>query len=94
MNIEEIDFENIRWPVNIYGWTDEEIYILMRAISDLGISDSPILNGNYVYIRKHRKWSFKCLIFGHIWDRTLSKQMASRSMNTCMRCGFYEAGPE
>jgi len=38
---------------------------------------------------------FMCwLLTGHIWDKTKSKRMMSREMNTCIYCAKYEAGPD
>lgn len=39
--------------------------------------------------------SLKCwLKTGHKWDKTGTSRMMSRSMNTCVHCGMYEAGPD
>ena len=31
---------------------------------------------------------------GHFWDKTLSNKMMSRTMNRCINCGLYKAGPD
>jgi len=31
---------------------------------------------------------------GHIWDKTGTSRLASRSMNKCIYCGIEKAGPD
>lgn len=37
-------------------------------------------------------WCF--IIYGHIWDKTGCSSQASRTMNTCKKCGKVVAGPD
>ena len=34
------------------------------------------------------------LLFGHLWNRTKTRQQASREMNSCIICGKVSAGPD
>ena len=46
-------------------------------------------------LKDARLGRFLCwLWFGHKWDKTKNRHMASRTMNTCEICGAYEAGPD
>lgn len=90
--VEDFDFCNIEWPINVEGWPRKDVLILANVIEELGIEDNLCINGKFIYSR-NKKFVFRCL-FGHLWNMTNHSGMMGREMNTCMRCGKYAAGPE
>jgi len=51
-----------------------------------------ITQKNIPPLRFRRFWCW--LLTGHRWDKTDSNRMASRSMNRCLYCNTYLAGPD
>jgi len=104
--INQIDFDKLSWPIYVRNWNDSDINQLIELCTDPGFLSLLGLHGSTVFIynrthqiihlenkfnKKYKSW--RCFI-GHWWNRTGTNKMASRSMNTCMRCGSYKAGPE